>query len=262
MSDILDTILAHKRTEVVARKAKHSHSELLSASRTAPPVRGFVNALQQSFESGSPGVIAEIKKASPSKGLIRANFDPPAIARSYEAGGATCLSVLTDERFFQGADAYLQSARAAVSLPAIRKEFIVDRYQIAESRCLGADCILLIASALGRSELDEFHHEATELGLDALIEVHDETELAIALDLSPRLIGVNNRNLKTFEVSLQNTVRLKALLPPGILMVAESGIHTRDDVQCLQNCGVNTYLVGEAFMRADDPGEKLRELFF
>lgn len=262
MSDILDTILAHKRSEVATRRAQRPHAGLLAGCRSALPVRGFVRALQSAFDAGIPGVIAEIKKASPSKGLIRADFDPPSIAASYESGGATCLSVLTDERFFQGTDSYLQAARNAVTLPVIRKEFIVDRYQIAESRCLGADCILLIASALDPSALAEFHQEATELGLDVLIEVHDEQELADALALSPRLVGVNNRNLKTFEVSLQTTVRLKALLPPGILMVAESGIHTREDVRLLQGCGVNTFLVGEAFMRAEDPGSRLRELFF
>jgi indole-3-glycerol phosphate synthase len=262
MSDILTTILEHKRTEVDVRRAKRPLAELLTACRSAPPVRGFVSALRSTFGNGTPGVIAEIKRASPSKGLIRADFDPPAIASSYAAGGATCLSVLTDEKFFQGADGFLVAARSAVRLPVIRKDFIVDRYQIAESRCLGADCILLIASALSRSELREFYSEGRELGLDALIEVHDEDELRTALELSPTLIGVNNRNLKTFEVSLQTTVRLRSLLPEGILMVAESGIHTRDDVALLQRAGVNTFLVGEAFMRAAEPGQKLRELFF
>lgn len=262
MSDILSTILEHKHAEVAQRKSRRSHDILMSDARTAPPARGFVNALQRAFTHGTPGVIAEIKKASPSKGLIRADFDSPAIATSYANGGAACLSVLTDEKFFQGSDAYLVAARRAVSLPVLRKEFIVDRYQIAESRCLGADCILLIAAALDDDQLAEYHEEATQLGLDVLIEVHDEAELETALKLAPRLIGVNNRNLKTFEVSLQNTVRLKALLPAGILMVAESGIHTRDDVALLQSADVNTFLVGEAFMRADDPGSRLRELFF
>lgn len=262
MSDILTTILEHKRGEVESRQAERPITEHLSRCRSAPPVRGFVDALRRAFISKKPGVIAEIKRASPSKGLIRANFDPPTIATSYELGGATCLSVLTDQKFFQGADDFLVAARNAVALPVIRKDFVVDRYQIAESRCLGADCILLIASALSRNELKEFYDEAAELDLDSLIEVHDEEELATALELSPQLIGVNNRNLKTFEVNLQTTVRLKELLPPNILMVTESGIHTRDDVALLQQAGVNTFLVGEAFMRADDPGQKLRELFF
>ena len=262
MSDILTTILEHKHGEVQSRRALRPLVELQSRCQSAPPVRGFVAALRRAFVSNSPGVIAEIKRASPSKGLIRANFDPPAIAASYASGGATCLSVLTDQKFFQGSDEFLIAARNAVALPVIRKDFIVDRYQIAESRCLGADCILLIASALSRNQLKEFHDEAAELGLDALIEVHDEDELTTALELTPRLIGVNNRNLKTFEVNLQTTVRLKKLLPPNILMVAESGIHTRDDVALLQQAAVNTFLVGEAFMRADDPGERLRELFF
>ena len=262
MSTILDRILEHKRLDVVERRNKRSHASLLADCRSQPATRGFTRALVENTTRGHAAVIAEIKRASPSKGLIRADFDPPSLALSYARGGATCLSVLTDIQFFQGADSYLQTARAAVTLPVLRKDFVVDRYQLAESRVLGADCVLLIVSALPSTQLSEFHLEARELGLDTLIEVHDQGELEQALTLSPQLIGVNNRNLRTFEVSLDISLALKRMLPDGTTLVSESGINTRNDVRTLPDAGINCFLVGEAFMRADDPGSKLRELFY
>lgn len=262
MSTILDRILENKRLEVVERRNKRSHASLLTDCRSQPATRGFTRSLVENSTRCQPAVIAEIKRASPSKGLIRADFDPPALARSYARGGATCLSVLTDIQFFQGADSYLQTARAAVTLPVLRKDFVVDRYQLAESRVLGADCVLLIVSALPSTQLSELYLEASELGLDTLIEVHDQHELEQALALSPQLIGVNNRNLRTFEVSLDTSLSLKRNLPNGTTLVSESGINTRQDVRTLTDAGINCFLVGEAFMRADDPGTKLRELFY
>lgn len=262
MSTILDRILEHKRFEIAERRNKRSHASLLNDCKGLPVTRGFTRSLVENAARGAPSIIAEIKRASPSKGLIRADFDPPALAISYANSGATCLSVLTDIQFFQGADSYLQSARAAVDLPVLRKDFVVDRYQLAESRVLGADCVLLIVSALPSMQLSELYHEAQELGLDTLIEVHERAEMDRALTLSPPLIGVNNRNLHTFEVSLETSLALKRALPDGTTLVSESGIHTRDDVQTLRQAGINCFLVGEAFMRADDPGSKLRELFY
>jgi len=262
VSTILDRILEHKRLEVAARRNHRSHANLLTDCKSVPATRGFTRSLVENAASGAPSIIAEIKRASPSKGLIRAEFDPPALAQSYAQGGATCLSVLTDRQFFQGADSYLQSARAAVSLPVLRKDFVVDRYQLAESRVLGADCVLLIVSALPSTQLSELYQEAHELGLDTLIEVHDREEMDQALSLSPTLIGVNNRNLRTFEVSLETSLALKSVLPDGTTLVSESGINTREDVQTLRLAGINCFLVGEAFMRADDPGRKLREMFY
>ncbi len=262
MTTILDRILEHKRLEVVARRKNRSLAGLLSDCKGLPATRGFTRSLVTNAGSGVPAIIAEIKRASPSKGLIRADFDPPALAQSYEHGGATCLSVLTDMQFFQGADSYMQSARAAVSLPVLRKDFVVDRYQLAESRVLGADCVLLIVSALPSMQLSELHHEARELGLDTLIEVHDGEEMERALALSPPLIGVNNRNLRTFEVNLETSLALSRMLPEGVTLVSESGINSREDVAILRQAGINCFLVGEAFMRADDPGSKLRELFY
>jgi indole-3-glycerol phosphate synthase len=224
-------------------------------------VRGFGDCLQASIEAGRAGVIAEIKKASPSRGVLREQFDPGEIARSYERGGASCLSVLTDVDFFQGADAYLQQARAACSLPVLRKDFMIDPYQVYEARVLGADCILLIVAALDDVMLNELYQLAGHLGMDALIEVHDESELERALWLDATLIGVNNRNLRTFETSLATTLDLLERIPAGRLVVTESGIHTREDVALMRSRGVNAFLVGEAFMKADEPGEKLAELF-
>jgi len=260
-SDILQKILQRKREEVALRNAAVPLGELEQLAQTAPPVRGFVRALRESMAAGRSAVIAEIKKASPSKGLLRENFDPAAIATSYQTGGASCLSVLTDVDFFQGADEYLQQARAACSLPVLRKDFVLDPYQVYEARALGADCILLIVAALGDAALLELLRLADDLGMDALVEVHDAAEMQRALAMPASLIGVNNRDLRTFQTSLQTTLALLPGFPPERLLVTESGIHTRDDVQLMRSNGVHAFLVGEAFMKADDPGERLAELF-
>jgi indole-3-glycerol phosphate synthase len=220
-----------------------------------------VNALVNRVAEGKPAVIAEIKKASPSKGIIRANFDPVEIAKSYAEAGATCLSVLTDIDFFQGFDAYLVDARNACDLPVIRKDFIVDAYQVYEARVMGADCILLIVAALDDAKLTELSDLAAELGLDVLVEVHDEAELERALKLPNKLVGINNRNLRTFETSLDTTLSMLDKIPDDRLVVTESGIHTPEDIKLMRDNNVNCFLVGEAFMVAEDPGEKLRELF-
>ncbi len=258
---VLDTIVARKREEVVARRGRVSVAELEDAARAAPPPRGFTQALARRVRAGGSAVIAEIKKASPSKGVIREDFDPVDIARRYQAAGATCLSVLTDEDFFQGHDDYLRRARAAVALPALRKDFIVDPYQVLETRALEADCLLLIVAALGRDQLGELNAAARDAGLDVLIEVHDGDELERALALEPALVGINNRDLRTFETRLETTLALLPAVPEGVLVVTESGIHTPDDVQMMRAAGVNTFLVGEAFMRAPDPGAALSALF-
>lgn len=262
MSDILDKIIATKVEEVAARKLRTPLSELRARAVSVEPPRGFVANLQRAAQLKSPGVIAEIKKASPSKGIIRENFDPVEIARSYANHGATCLSVLTDEQYFQGADQYLIEARAAVGLPVIRKDFNIDEYQIYEARALGADCILLIVSALNIMQLTVLHQLARGLGLDVLIEVHDKTELDAALSLQPTLIGINNRNLKTFETHLQTTLDLLQHIPEHITVVTESGISTKQDVALMREHNVHCFLVGEAFMRADDPGAELQNLFY
>ena len=259
---VLDRILAHKRDEVAQRRQSKPMAALIDAARIAPPVRGFVAALSARIEGGDPAVIAEVKKASPSKGIIRENFDATAIARSYAEAGAACLSVLTDEKYFQGHDRYLIVARAATQLPALRKDFVVDPYQIFEARVLGADCVLLIVSALEPGVLQECHACATELGLDVLIEVHDRKELDRALDLSPKLVGINNRDLRTFDTKLTTTYDLLPEIPNGTIVVTESGIHDRAQVAALRARGVNAFLVGEAFMRDPDPGAALRRLFF
>jgi indole-3-glycerol phosphate synthase len=229
--------------------------------QTADTPRGFLNALQARVSAGQAAVIAEIKKASPSKGILRENFEPAAIARSYEQGGAACLSVLTDVDFFQGADDYLRQARAACSLPVIRKDFFVDPYQVYEARTLGADCILLIAAALSDTMLMELLQLASDLQMDALVEVHDAEEMQRALATPAALIGVNNRNLRTFNTRLDTTLDLLSGFPDDRLLVTESGINSRDDVQRMRNKGVHVFLVGEAFMKAAEPGEKLSELF-
>lgn len=257
----LEAILEHKRTEVAQRKAQRPLAEVEAQAAEQPPSRGFAAALRHKVAAGKPAVIAELKKASPSKGLIRADFDPEAIARSYQEAGAACLSVLTDEKHFQGADEHLRQARAAVALPVLRKEFIIDTYQLAESRALGADCILLIASALTPGELTSLHHQARDQGLDVLIEVHDADELQTALSLNPELIGINNRNLKTFETRIETTLELLDQIPQEVLIVTESGFRHRHQVQRMRTQGINTFLVGEAFMRAADPGAALTELF-
>ena len=261
LNDVLKRILARKQEEVAERRERVSLFELKARLSGAPPVRGFADAVEAKLKAGLPAVIAEVKKASPSKGVIRADFDPAAIARSYEAGGAACLSVLTDIDFFQGSDAYLQQARAACSLPVLRKDFVVDAWQLHEARMLGADCVLLIAAALDDVQLAEFAFIADELGMDVLVEVHDLDELERALPIPARLLGINNRNLRSFEVSLQNTLDLKDMVPADRVLVTESGILAPADVALMRGAGVNAFLVGEAFMRQPDPGTALRELF-
>lgn len=257
---ILRRILARKAEEVAERRAQRSLAQLEERVREQGPPRGFYRALEQRVAKAEPAVIAEIKKASPSAGVIREDFDPAAIARSYQRGGATCLSVLTDEPFFQGHRDFLQQARQACELPCLRKDFIIDPWQVPESRCLGADCILLIVAALGDAQMEELYSAAVANGMDVLVEVHDEAELERALELDNALIGVNNRNLHTFETDLAVSERLKALLPPDRLLVTESGIRSREDVERMQNAGINAFLVGEAFMREPDPGAALKEL--
>lgn len=259
--DILRKILCRKREEVAQRSAVLPLNELSQRAQAAAPVRGFARALRDSVEAGQSAVIAEIKKASPSKGIIRADFDPVEIARSYAKGGATCLSVLTDVDFFHGSDAYLQQARAACDLPVLRKDFLIDSYQVYEARALQADCVLLIVAALSDDQLRELSRLATHLQLDVLVEVHDADELQRALALDLPLIGINNRNLRTFEVSLNTTLDLLPHIPPDRIVVTESAIHTPEDVALMRRHQVNSFLVGEAFMRAREPGEKLAELF-
>ena len=261
MSDILKKILARKAEEIRERSARVSLRELSARAADAPPVRGFVAALESKIAAGQAGVIAEVKKASPSKGVMRADFRPAEIARSYAAGGAACLSVLTDVDFFQGADAYLREAREACPLPVLRKDFTIDAYQVYEARALGADCILFIVAALGDAALLELAALARELGMDALVEVHDGEELERALTVPARLIGVNNRDLRTFETRLATTLDLRPRVPPDRLLVTESGIATRADAATMRAAGVHAFLVGETFMRADDPGAELRRLF-
>ena len=259
--DILKKIVIRKREEIADRVARVSLAEQQQRANSGSPVRGFVKSLESSLQAGRSAVIAEIKKASPSKGVMRENFIPAEIAQSYERGGASCLSVLTDIDFFQGCDEYLQQARNACALPVIRKDFIVDPYQVYEARAIGADCILLIVACLDDATLVELNTLAHELGMDVLVEVHDADELQRALQLPNRLIGINNRNLRTFETSLQTTIDLLAQIPADRIVVTESGIHTPDDVALMRQHQVNTFLVGEAFMKADEPGEKLAELF-
>lgn len=259
---ILKNILDHKQLEIDVNSRKVSLFELRDRSADKPPCRGFVDALRHKIDAGQAGVIAEIKKASPSKGVIREHFVPAEIAASYEAGGAACLSVLTDEKFFQGAAEYLQQARRACQLPVIRKDFLINDYHVYEARAMDADCILLIASALEQSRMEDMYHLATELGMDVLIEVHDEDELHRTLRLPVPLIGINNRNLHTFEVSLNVTFDLLEAIPDDRIVVTESGILNVDDVAAMRGHNVNAFLVGEAFMRADNPGAKLHDLFF
>ena len=261
MSDILKTILARKAEEVRDRSTRVSLRNLSALCADMEQPRGFADALHDMVRSGKPAVIAEVKKASPSKGVIRPDFHPAEIARSYERGGAACLSVLTDVDFFQGADAYLQEARAACALPVLRKDFVIDAYQVYEARWLGADCILLIMSALGDAALAELSGLALELGMDVLVEVHDIDELERALQVPVPLVGINNRNLRTFDVTLQTTLEMRDAVPKDRLLVTESGIVTPQDVALMRRHGVNAFLVGEAFMRADDPGTELARLF-
>ena len=258
---ILQRILQRKAEEVAAGKSASPMAELAARMRDSAPPRGFEKSLRRALAKG-PAVIAEIKKASPSAGVIREDFQPGPIARSYQSGGAACLSVLTDRDFFQGAARYLQEARDACALPVLRKDFIIDPWQIAESRVMGADCILLIAAALEQTLLSELLSLACESALDVLIEVHDEAEMERVLRLDHALIGVNNRNLNTFETSLATSERLKGMLNGEQLLVTESGIKSAADVRRMQNSGINAFLVGEAFMRENDPGLALKRMFF
>lgn len=261
-SDALDKIMAHKAQEVAYLKRQRSFADVKAQADDTEPCRGFVAALKNTLENNRSAVIAEVKKASPSKGVIRADFDPVKIAQSYEHHGASCLSVLTDAEFFQGSAFNLIAARRATSIPALRKDFMLDDYQIYESRAMGADCILLIVAALEDSLMVDLAGRASELSMDVLIEVHNEEELHRGLGLSMPLIGINNRNLQTFETSLSNTIDLLKDVPERVLVVTESGIHTSEDVSLMRQHKVNSFLVGEAFMRANEPGEKLSELFF
>ncbi|GAA0887706.1 MAG TPA: indole-3-glycerol phosphate synthase TrpC [Rhodanobacter sp.] len=261
MTDILNRILARKAEEVAERRARLPEAELIARIADLPGTRGFAAAIEAKIDAGLPAVIAEVKKASPSKGLIRTNFDPAAIARSYAAAGAACLSVLTDSDFFQGSEAFLQQAREACSLPVLRKDFIIDAYQVYEARAIGADCVLLIVSALDDDVLLQLSLLAAELDMDVLCEVHDEEELERAMALPVPLIGVNNRNLRNFETSLETSLTLQGLIEYDRILVAESGIHTPEDVARLRAGGIQAFLVGEAFMRAEDPGTELRRLF-
>ncbi len=259
--DILNRIVARKQQEIATRKQATSIDKLQQRACEASVPRGFVAALKQRVKQGEAAVIAEIKKASPSKGVIREDFDVVDIAKSYAAGGASCLSVLTDHDFFQGHEDFLVAARGACELPVIRKDFIVDPYQVIESRAIAADCILLIVAALNDETLASLHQQARSLGMDVLVEVHDRDELERALRLELELVGINNRDLRTFDTSLDTTLDLLELVPDDCLVVTESGIHTRDDIARMRQHGVHAFLVGEAFMRVPDPGAELRELF-
>lgn len=260
--DILQKIINTKHEEIAERSKTVSLDELKEKIKTADTVRGFTQSLLNKNSDGQSAVIAEIKKASPSKGVIREHFVPAEIAQSYAKGGAACLSVLTDEQYFQGATDYLIAARAACDLPVIRKDFIIDDYQVYEARAMSADCILLIVAALDDEQLKHLHQLAQDLGMDVLVEVHDETEMHRALKLDIKMVGINNRNLKTFETSLFTTLHLQSLVPDGCLLVTESGILSKDDVQFMKDHEINAFLVGEAFMRAEEPGESLNSLFF
>jgi len=259
--DILKRIIQRKWQEIETRRSQKPLAALQDQVAAASPVRGFVASLQARRAQGKAAVIAEIKKASPSKGVIREHFDPPAIAQSYEQGGAACLSVLTDVDFFQGSDDYLQAARAACALPVIRKDFIIDDYQVVEARVLGADCILLIVAALEQGRLKALYEMAVGLGMDVLVEVHDRAEMERALTLNLPMVGINNRDLRSFETSLQTTLDMLDMPPQDCFIVTESGIHTRADVQLMRDNGIDAFLVGEAFMRAEQPGQALAEIF-
>jgi indole-3-glycerol phosphate synthase len=259
--DILKKILATKAEEVAKRKSRITLANLEEIASGVESPRGFYQALQSKVQSKKPAIIAEIKKASPSKGIIRENFQPVEISQDYAMNGATCLSVLTDKEYFQGSEVYLQMVRQACPLPTLRKDFMIDTYQIHESRALGADCILLIVAALAESQMQELAMAAKQLGLDVLVEVHNQQELECALNLETPLVGINNRDLRSFETSLQTTLDLKNLLPEDRLIITESGIHSQQDVQLMLDNDIYGFLVGEAFMRADQPGARMRELF-
>ncbi|MDP3876368.1 MAG: indole-3-glycerol phosphate synthase TrpC [Methylobacter sp.] len=259
--DILKKILDKKTEEVAKRRTGMTIANLEDIAQGVEGPRGFYNALQAKVLAKKPAIIAEIKKASPSKGVIREDFQPIAIGQDYAMNGATCLSVLTDKDFFQGSEVYLQMVRERCPLPVLRKDFMIDPYQIYEARALGADCILLIVSALDDGLMHELSDVATKLGMDVLVEVHDAEELQRALTLDTKLIGINNRNLRTFETSLQTTLDLKAAIPADRIIITESGIHSHEDVQLMLDNEVYTFLVGEVFMRAESPGQKMKTLF-
>lgn len=262
MSNILEQIIQTKHEELATRKAQCPLEALINKALLVTPKGGFVQALRSQAKAKRPGVIAEIKKASPSKGVIREDFDPVAIAKSYALHNASCLSVLTDEQYFQGSDDYFTAVRASVELPMIRKDFTIDAYQVYEARALGADCILLIVSALDQGTLKSLYELATNIGLEVLIEVHDSEELDRALQLSPTLIGINNRDLKTFSTSLHTTIDLLKHIPDNVTVVTESGISKLEDVELMNNHEIYCFLVGEAFMREENPGEALAALFY
>ncbi|MGM0633422.1 MAG: indole-3-glycerol phosphate synthase TrpC [Pseudomonadota bacterium] len=260
-SSILDRIVQRKREEISAARKTEPLAGLCDRALTRTDQRGFIDALRQRMAQRRPAVIAEIKKASPSQGVIREDFDPVAIAGQYAGAGATCLSVLTDESFFQGSADYLKQARDACALPVLRKDFIIDPYQVAEAGAMGADCLLLIVAILSPVQLRELAAASAELGVDVLVEVHDEREMDVALDSGFDLIGINNRNLHDFSTSLDTTLRLAQRVPEGTLIVTESGIHERADVERMLSADIHGFLVGETLMRAPDPGQRFRELF-
>lgn len=259
---ILTRILARKDQEVAERRQAVSEADLLALGEQQSAPRGFIEALNTRIADGDAAIIAEVKKASPSKGVIREEFHPSDIAKSYAQGGAACLSVLTDADFFQGHEDYLIAARDVCTLPVIRKDFITHGYQVSEARAIGADCILLIVAALDDAQLRDLHQQANQLGMDVLVEVHDAEELERALALELKLVGINNRNLHTFDTSLNTTLDLLPRIPESVTVITESGIHTRDDVELMRDHNVNGFLVGEAFMRENDPGLALKRLFF
>jgi indole-3-glycerol phosphate synthase len=261
LSDVLERIVVVKRAEVAAAKLRAVPAEVERLARAAPRPRDFVGALRAKVAAGAAAVIAEVKRASPSRGVLRADFDPVSIARSYENGGAACMSVLTDREFFQGSGDHLKAARAACGLPVLRKDFMLEPYQVFESRALGADCILLIAAVLSAEAMRELEAVAASLGMAVLVEVHDGSELETALELNTPLLGINNRNLRTFDTRLETTLDLLPRVPPARLVVTESGILAPQDVARMRSGGVHAFLVGEAFMRAPDPGAALQQLF-